>query len=42
MRTDAERKADGMERLDSNPSIHVADIEVWVDGTGSAPGRHQA
>ena len=31
MRTDAELKADVMERLDSIPAIQVADIEVLVD-----------
>lgn len=31
MRTDAELKADLMERIDSIPSINPADIEVFVD-----------
>ncbi|RFO94881.1 hypothetical protein DIC66_21340 [Rhodoferax lacus] len=31
MRTDAELKADLMERIDSLPSINKADIEVFVD-----------
>lgn len=31
MRTDAELKADLMEKIDSIPSINVADIEVFVD-----------
>lgn len=31
MRTDAELKADLMEKIDSLPSINAADIEVFVD-----------
>lgn len=40
MRTDAELKADVMERLDSIPSINAADIEVFVDsGMVTLDGR---
>lgn len=31
MRTDAELKADLMEKIDAIPSINAADIEVFVD-----------
>lgn len=31
MRTDAELKADLMEKIDAIPSVNVADIEVFVD-----------
>ena len=40
MRTDAELKAEVMERLDSIPSINAADIEVLVDsGMVTLDGR---
>ena len=40
MKTDAELKADLMERLDATPSINAADIEVHADrGMGTLNGH---